>query len=360
MANKKFKLVYFGEIAEGHEITSVKKNIGQLFKIDEAKVEQFFTAESVTIKKDMDYESAIKFKAVFEKTGGKCTIVPMDYVPPETSAEIRTNVKAEPSEPVEGAKSTFRKDESVVIEEDLKQQETIKESHIIEQSNDDNMMYPAHLGIKKTLPTKAYFAKSKHVILILLVIAVVVFCLKLGNYMLLDIRNNKLKEAARPAGHDNIRNAATLRDVFVYEMPNNIMENTIYKQDKLTISKNVSLYQRDDIVAYRIKDNTTQIAIGRIIGVPGEEIKIVDKIIYINNNIYPDQYGINRDKNIIPAATGPRDNCGPKTMGNNDFFILGDNRDWSYDSRFMRPITREELVGKVIKIVAIKSDKPSL
>lgn len=365
MANKKFKLVYFGEIAEGNEITSVKKNIGQLLKVDEAKVERFFTAESVTIKKDIDYETAFKYKAIFEKTGGKCTIVPMDDIPQETSAETRPNVKVKPTESVGRANATFPKDKSVVIEEHLKQQKVINELHNIEQDNDDKI-YPEHLGIKESVFKRKRFTYSAYVISILLIIVAGIYWSKFG---VVKFRNNAasgsnkvptkvVTEAVRVAGHSNTANEAQSKDEFVYEMPSDVMMNTISKYDKLTIKKN-TIYEQNYVVAYRYKDIPNQIFIGRIIGVPGDTIQIINKIVHINNNKFSDQYGITNDKNIIPADANPRDNYGPKTLSDNEFFVLGDNRDSSYDSRFMRPLRKEEIVGKVIKIEAIKSDKPT-
>lgn len=80
MADQRFKLVFYGKIAEGHDIEVVKNNLKALLKTDEKTIERIFCAESTAIKSNLDYESAVRYKSAFEKTGAMCSIEPVEDV----------------------------------------------------------------------------------------------------------------------------------------------------------------------------------------------------------------------------------------------------------------------------------------
>lgn len=87
----KYRLVFNGEVAEGADITSVKNNVRALLKTDETRIEQIFNAGSTTIKNDIDYETTLKYKAIFEKTGAKCSIEPLAEVArrPQAAPDVK-------------------------------------------------------------------------------------------------------------------------------------------------------------------------------------------------------------------------------------------------------------------------------
>jgi len=78
--------------------------------------------------------------------------------------------------------------------------------------------------------------------------------------------------------------------------------------------------------------------------------EIRDKEIYVNNNPLKEDYVIHTDKNIIPAGVRPRDNFGPLRVPHDSVFVLGDNRDASFDSRFWGVVELSKVKGKVTKI----------
>ena len=71
-----YSAIFRGKITEGQDIEKVKKNLAELFKVNSEKIERLFSGNPVTIKKNMDHTTAMKYKAAMEKAGALCSIVP--------------------------------------------------------------------------------------------------------------------------------------------------------------------------------------------------------------------------------------------------------------------------------------------
>ncbi len=101
--------------------------------------------------------------------------------------------------------------------------------------------------------------------------------------------------------------------------------------------------KRFDIVVFEEEKSSTGYFIKRVIGLPGETV-FIDKEsnIYINGEIVPDIYGFDDIKNRGVAS-------GTVTLGENEYFVMGDNRNNSEDSRFKEigNIPREAIYGRV-------------
>ena len=102
--------------------------------------------------------------------------------------------------------------------------------------------------------------------------------------------------------------------------------------------------QRGEVIVFRYPANPKEFFIKRIIGLPGETIKFENNKIIIQNTVHPDGFILNEStylKNIPPL--------GEQTfiLKSNEFFVLGDNRGASFDSRRWGPLPRENIVGKV-------------
>lgn len=69
-----YQLVFNGTVADGHNVNEVKRNLATLFKIDETKIEQLFTSLPIVVKKNVDYDGAIKAQRVLRKAGAICQI----------------------------------------------------------------------------------------------------------------------------------------------------------------------------------------------------------------------------------------------------------------------------------------------
>lgn len=79
----------------------------------------------------------------------------------------------------------------------------------------------------------------------------------------------------------------------------------------------------------------------RVIGIPGDTVEMINKDVYINGELHVGNYEQYVDPRIIPR----RDNFGPVTVPEGNYFVLGDNRDRSADSRHWGFLEREDITG---------------
>ena len=70
-----YKIVFEGKIAEGSNIEDVKKNLASLYSVDVGEIQRLFTDRPIVLKENLDYQTAIKDKEAFEKTGAVCSVI---------------------------------------------------------------------------------------------------------------------------------------------------------------------------------------------------------------------------------------------------------------------------------------------
>lgn len=142
------------------------------------------------------------------------------------------------------------------------------------------------------------------------------------------------------------------------KIPSESMENTIMTGDRIfgfrlayginidlfgkEISKKVKDPERFDIIIFKYPDDESQLFIKRLIGLPGETVEIKDGKVYINGSEEP------LDDSF--TAEIPTGNYGPCVVPEDSYFMLGDNRGNSKDSRYWKNtfVTFDQIVGKAI------------
>ncbi len=108
---------------------------------------------------------------------------------------------------------------------------------------------------------------------------------------------------------------------------------------------------RGDVVVFIYPLDHTKDFIKRVIGLPGDTVEVRDKKVYVNGKPFHDPPGVQHtDPNIIPGTIQPRDNMGPVTVPKGHLFVMGDNRDQSYDSRFWGFVPIRDVKGKAFII----------
>lgn len=112
------------------------------------------------------------------------------------------------------------------------------------------------------------------------------------------------------------------------------MSPTYQNGSILIINKNYKEINRNDIIVF--KKNSYDIYIKRVIGLPNETIYCENRNIYINDISIKDNFG------------NTTDNFKKVTLKNNQYFVLGDNRNKSNDSRTIGFISKNEIIGKII------------
>ena len=122
------------------------------------------------------------------------------------------------------------------------------------------------------------------------------------------------------------------------------MENTLSDGDNLIVDKITYRFsdpKRYDIIVFPYQYEENTYFIKRIIGLPGETVQIVDGIIYIDGEALQESYGREVMKNSGLAAD-------PVTLGEDEYFVLGDNRNDSTDSRdpSVAKIPRDRIIGR--------------
>ncbi|MDM7202639.1 MAG: signal peptidase I [Thermodesulfobacteriaceae bacterium] len=161
--------------------------------------------------------------------------------------------------------------------------------------------------------------------------------------------------------------ALFIRAFFVqaYKIPSGSMIPTLLIGDYLLVNKVVFgirnpikddfIYQwnipkRQEIVVFTYPVDKKLDFIKRVIGLPGDTVEIINKRVYVNGKPLNEPYVQFTDKESYPKEISPRDNYGPVKVPPGHLFVLGDNRDQSYDSRFWGFVPIHSLKGKALII----------
>lgn len=151
-----------------------------------------------------------------------------------------------------------------------------------------------------------------------------------------------------------------------FYIPSGSMEDTLLVGDHLVVnrfiygSENLPLagrflpvrpVARGDIVVFRSPEDFEMDVIKRCIGLPGDILELRDKHLLVNGRRVEEPYVQHRDARLggrtssVPALIR-RDQYGPVRVPDGHYFCLGDNRDFSLDSRFWGPVPAELVRGR--------------
>ncbi|UCF35859.1 MAG: signal peptidase I [Acidobacteriota bacterium] len=150
-------------------------------------------------------------------------------------------------------------------------------------------------------------------------------------------------------------------------VPTPSMEPTILVGDRLLIDKftfrnsfldtppltPAHAISRGDIVVFKFPEEPEVLYVKRAIGLPGESLEIRNKQVYINGQALEEPYKVHSDTTIRGSGNphflsfdSQRDNFGPVTIPEGNYFMMGDNRDDSADSRYFGFLPRDYIVGR--------------
>ena len=146
-----------------------------------------------------------------------------------------------------------------------------------------------------------------------------------------------------------------------FVVPSNSMDPTLQVGDHLVVNRFIhrsgSLlpFHREvghgDVVVFRFPNDRSKVLVKRCVAIAGDTVAIRDKDLLINGEPVPSLQAVFRDPHTYPRSRfldgrlRDRDNFGPLTVPEGAIFVLGDNRDVSFDSRFWGTVTLDRMIG---------------
>lgn len=205
---------------------------------------------------------------------------------------------------------------------------------------------------------------------------------------------NKVEDGVAPNDADAPKKKSALREnveVFIvaallalfirtfivqaFKIPSGSMKETLQIGDHILVNKfiygvklpfvmttiiPVAEPKRGDIVVFKFPEDPTKDFIKRAVAVGGDTLEIIDKQVYVNGKLQDNPFAVFTDKMIVPPCNElqksmgfdrcNKDNYGPVTVPDGKLFVMGDNRDHSYDSRFWGFVDLKVVKGKAFMI----------
>jgi signal peptidase I len=159
--------------------------------------------------------------------------------------------------------------------------------------------------------------------------------------------------------------------VQAFKIPTGSMEENLLIGDHLLVNKFIfgpsesrlerallplGTIKRHDVLVFKYPEEPDRDFIKRVIGLPGETVEVREKKVYINGQPLDEPYAHYLQPVSVPSelhevtSIDVRDHYGPVTVPPNQYFMMGDNRDNSQDSRYWGFMPRENVKGKATLI----------
>lgn len=136
-----------------------------------------------------------------------------------------------------------------------------------------------------------------------------------------------------------------------FEISNAAMVPTFLPGDHVIVNRvayHAAVPQRGDVVLYRYPNEEGKRFVHRVIGLPGDQIEIRTQMLSVNGEVLTEPYVQHTDQPLAPENV--RDHVGPMIVPPDAYFVLGDNREESLDSRFLGPVSKAHILGQVVFI----------
>jgi signal peptidase I len=134
---------------------------------------------------------------------------------------------------------------------------------------------------------------------------------------------------------------STLPSVQLLRVQGKDMEPTLHEGDRILVTKRIEQLRRGDIVIFLYPADPSKSFIKRVVGLPGELIEISDGKVLVNGQVLQENY-LDAQLNRFPYKASPR------RIPEGRYYVMGDNRDNSNDSRFWGPLPKDLIQSKVL------------
>jgi signal peptidase I len=108
--------------------------------------------------------------------------------------------------------------------------------------------------------------------------------------------------------------------------------------------------KRGDVIVFKYPQDESKDFIKRVIGRPGDRVEVRHQQVYVNDTPLTEPYAIHQSEMPRNPLEQPRDDYGPVTVPSHAYFVMGDNRDHSLDSRYWGFVTEEKIKGRAFLI----------
>lgn len=142
--------------------------------------------------------------------------------------------------------------------------------------------------------------------------------------------------------------------VQAFRIPSGSMIPTLLVGDQILVDKLVykfRLPERGDVMVFKYPEDESRDFIKRLIGLPGDKLEVRNRIVYINDKPLDEAaYAYHESPATEAFHSDLRDNYGPTIIPDKKYFMMGDNRENSQDSRFWGFLDVDKIVGRAFII----------